>query len=226
MDEKKQHSIDVDRRNLLKVAATGVASATIGVPLSAAAETKARKPVSAARSSKTGPLNIVFIFTDQERYFRRQPRGLSLPGHDRLARIGVTFHNHYCPAVMCTSSRAVLMTGLQTADNGMYENVDAPWVRPMSDKIPTIGHMLRKAGYYTAYKGKWHLNREFESTNADRMFTTEMNVHGFSDYAWPGDVLAHELGHGVHQVLAACFKDRSRTAMAIVAAKASQLRGE
>lgn len=194
MDEQDRNGINVDRRNLLKVAATGVAAATLGASLPAGAETKAQKAAPAVRKSGSGPLNILFIFTDQERYFRRQPKGLSLPGHDRLARTGVTFHNHYCPAVMCTSSRAVLMTGLQTSDNGMYENVDAPWVKPMSDKIPTIGHMLRKAGYYTAYKGKWHLNREFESTNADRMFTTEMNVHGFSDYAWPGDVLAHELG--------------------------------
>ncbi|MBK7660917.1 MAG: sulfatase-like hydrolase/transferase [Betaproteobacteria bacterium] len=140
------------------------------------------------------PLNIVFIFTDQERYFRRYPAGLRLPGHERLARTGTTFHNHYCPAVMCTSSRAVLMTGLQTADNGMYENTDAPWVSSLSTKVPTLGHMLRKAGYYTAYKGKWHLNRDFESSNPDRLFTSEMDAYGFSDYAWPGDLLAHELG--------------------------------
>ena len=195
MNESDHKNIDIDRRNLLKAAATGVAAVTLGASLPAGgADAKAKKASSPAVARKSGPLNILFIFTDQERYFRRQPKGLSLPGHDRLSRNGVTFHNHYCPAVMCTSSRAVLMTGLQTADNGMYENVDAPWVKPMSDKIPTIGHMLRKAGYYTAYKGKWHLNRDFESTNADRMFTTEMNVHGFSDYAWPGDVLAHELG--------------------------------
>ncbi len=178
------------RRDFMTQAAAGLATAAL--PFGANAASPATAP--AVRSGKSGPLNIVFVFTDQERYFRRLPKGLSLPGHEKLARKGVTFHNHYCPAVMCTSSRAVLMTGLQTADNGMYENVDAPWVKPMSAKIPTLGHMLRKAGYYTAYKGKWHLNREFESTDADRLFTTEMDAHGFSDYAWPGDVLAHELG--------------------------------
>ena len=139
MNQNDHKNIDVDRRNLLKVAATGVAAVTMGASLPAAgSDTKPHKASSPAMARKSGPLNIVFIFTDQERYFRRQPKGLSLPGHDRLARTGVTFHNHYCPAVMCTSSRAVLMTGLQTSDNGMYENVDAPWVKPMSDKIPTI----------------------------------------------------------------------------------------
>ena len=136
----------------------------------------------------------MFVFADQERYFRRLPAGLSLPGHERMQRQGVTFHNHYCPAVMCTSSRAVLMTGLQTADNRMFENADAAWVQALSPKVPTLGHMLRKAGYYTAYKGKWHLNKDFENSNPDRIFTSEMEAYGFADYAWPGDLLAHELG--------------------------------
>ena len=182
----------ITRRDFLAQVATGIAATALGGAGAAAA---AGAPAPPARSPrKAAPFNILFVFTDQERYFRRRPAGLRLPGHERLQRTGVTFHNHYCPAVMCTSSRAVMMTGLQTADNGMFENADAPWVRALSPKVPTIGHMLRKAGYYTAYKGKWHLNKEFESTNPDRLFTTEMESYGFSDYAWPGDVLAHELG--------------------------------
>jgi arylsulfatase len=86
------------------------------------------------------------------------------------------------------------MTGLQTADNGMFENADVPWIKPLSTGIPTAGHMLRKAGYYTAYKGKWHLDKQFDSTNPDRLFTTEMEAYGFSDYLWPGDVVGHTLG--------------------------------
>lgn len=75
--------------------------------------------------------NILFVFTDQERYSRKWPSGLSLAGHERLQRTGVTFHNHYCPAVMCTSSRAVRMTGLQTPDNGMFENGDTAWMKKL-----------------------------------------------------------------------------------------------
>jgi arylsulfatase len=149
---------------------------------------------SGSRTDTASPYNIVFVFTDQERYFRGWPKGLSLPGHERLQRTGVTFHNHYCPAVMCTSTRAVLMTGLQTPDNRMFENADVPWIKPLSTSIPTVGHMLRKAGYYTAYKGKWHLDKAFDSTDPDRLFTTEMEAYGFSDYLWPGDVVGHTLG--------------------------------
>jgi arylsulfatase len=64
----------------------------------------------------------------------------------------------------------------------------------MSTDIPTIGHMLRKAGYYTAYKGKWHLNREFDQHEPEHLFTKEMEEYGFADYASPGDLVGHTLG--------------------------------
>ncbi|HLC43356.1 MAG TPA: sulfatase, partial [Methylomirabilota bacterium] len=47
--------------------------------------------------SKQG-LNILFVFTDQERYFPKWPAGLALPSHERLQRTGVTFTNHYTSA--------------------------------------------------------------------------------------------------------------------------------
>jgi len=181
----------VTRRDVLVHGATTLAAGS----LLAAAATPATAQVAAPAATRPHrPPNILFVFTDQERYFRQWPAGFSLPGHERLQRSGTTFTNHYCPAVMCTSSRAVLMTGLQTADNRMFENADAQWIKALSTATPTIGHMLRKAGYYSAYKGKWHLNKEFESTDPDRLFTTEMDAYGFSDYAWPGDVLAHAQG--------------------------------
>jgi arylsulfatase A-like enzyme len=72
----------------------------------------------------------------------------------------------------------------------MFENADVPWVKDLSTKIPTIGHMLRKAGYYTANKGKWHLNREFDREVPDYLFTKEMEVYGFADFFSPGDISA------------------------------------
>jgi len=142
----------------------------------------------------TQGLNIVFVFGDQERYFSTWPKGLSLPGRERLQRTGVTFQNHYTSAIMCTPSRAVLTTGLQTPDNRMFDNCDVAWIKSMSPEIPTIGHMLQKAGYYTAYKGKWHLNKEFDAHEPQKLFTKEMEVYGFSDYVSPGDLIAHTLG--------------------------------
>jgi arylsulfatase len=185
---------DQTRREFLGLLAAGAATAAVAGAAGVATAAPAPAPAAPAIVSGRRPPNIVLVFSDQERYFRSLPKGYTLPGHERLQSRGVTFANHYGPAVMCTSSRAVLMTGLQTADNGMYENVDAPWVGSLSTRVPTLGHLLRQAGYYTAYKGKWHLNKEFESSDPDRMFTTEMEAYGFADYAWPGDVLAHALG--------------------------------
>jgi arylsulfatase len=156
-----------------------------------AAETTSK---AAPQSGLKSGHNILFVFTDQERYFLKWPGKLSLPGHERLEKTGVTFHNHYCPAVMCTSSRSVLMTGLTTPNNRMYENCDVPWMKALSTDIPTIGHMLRKAGYYTAYKGKWHLNAEFDVKEPDRLFTKEMEAYGFADFFTPGDIIGHTLG--------------------------------
>ena len=141
-----------------------------------------------------GDFNIVFIFTDQERYFRSWPTGFNLPGRERLEQTGVRFHKHYCPATMCTSSRSVLLTGLQTADTRMFENCDLPWIKDLSTSIPTIGHMLRKAGYYTAYKGKWHLTRAFDQEEPDRLLNAEMESYGFADFNFPGDLVGHQLG--------------------------------
>ncbi len=182
-----------NRRTFLTMAGVSVAAAAAGCvsrPGTSPVTQKAGLP-------STAKHNIVFVFTDQERYLTEWPSGMSLPGRERLRNDGVTFTNHYCPAVMCTSSRAVILTGLQTPDNGMFENVDMPYVNSLNPDIPTVGDMLRKAGYYTAYKGKWHLNKAFETEQPDRLFTKEMEGYGFSDYVWPGDVLTHTLG-GYH----------------------------
>jgi arylsulfatase A-like enzyme len=185
----------LSRRKFLAQASGTVAASLAGSLFGGTAIAQTR-PATPARSASGAPSrpNIVFVFTDQERYFTKLPSGLALPAHERLRRTGVTFHNHYCPAVMCTSSRAVLLTGLQTAVNRMFENTDMPYVKNLSTDIPTIGHMLRQAGYYTAYKGKWHLNRNFDVEGNERLLNKEMEKYGFSDFNSPGDIIAHTLG--------------------------------
>lgn len=72
----------------------------------------------------------------------------------------------------------------------------------MSTDIRTVGHMLRDAGYCTAYKGKWHLTKEFETVNKlsapTKIFTQEMEAYGFSDYFRVGDIIAHTQGGYLH----------------------------
>lgn len=77
------------RRDFLKGATTAtlLGSALVG---SAQAQTAPKK------------FNILFVFTDQERFHERWPKDMSLPGHDRMQATGVRFTNHQCPATMCT----------------------------------------------------------------------------------------------------------------------------
>ena len=195
-DEPSQSPL-LSRRGFLELAGGAAVAPLAGGAAAAPPAEPGRRKARPASSPRKQP-NVLFVFSDQERYPRHWPKGLALPGHERLRARGVTFHNHYCPAVMCTSSRAVLLTGLQTADNRMFENADMAYVKALAGDVPTIGHMLRKAGYYTAYKGKWHLNKDFDTEEPTRLFTREMDGYGFSDFAWPGDVLAHSLGGYKH----------------------------
>ncbi len=185
-----------NRRDII-AGAMGIAGGTLVVnsPLTLAqGPAPARQAAPApATTRRRGPPNILFVFSDQERYRSKLPAGLSLPGHEWLQTKGVTFHEHYCPATMCTSSRSVLLTGLTTPNSGMFENCDTPYVGSLSTRIPTIGHMLRKAGYYTAYKGKWHLSPDFDK-NTDSLLTKAMEKYGFADYAGIGDIIGHTLG--------------------------------
>ncbi len=156
------------------------------------------------QNSNSGPYNILFILTDQERYFApgELPTGYSLPGHERLTKSGVVFENHQIGSCVCTPSRAVIYTGQHIQNNGMFDNTNFPWSGSMSTEIPTLGDMLREADYYTAYKGKWHLTKEFETVNKlgtpTKIFTEEMEAYGFSDYLGVGDIIAHTQGGYYH----------------------------
>ena len=84
--------------------------ALAGMPTMA---TAAESPAKAAGSAGDGPYNILFILTDQERYFHptEYPSGYVLPGREGLQRRGVTFTNHQISSAVCSSSRSVIYTG-------------------------------------------------------------------------------------------------------------------
>jgi arylsulfatase len=154
----------ISRRNFVKTTGLAALGSTMAGGLMAPAIAQAS---TTEKKDAGGPYNILMIVTDQERLMRKEelPPGFSLPGHDRLEKLGVTFDNHQIGSNVCTPSRAVIYTGQHTQNNGMFDNTNFPWAGDLSTEIDTIGDLLRKQNYYTAYKGKWHLTEKFETAN-------------------------------------------------------------
>lgn len=111
----------VSRRGLL-----GAGTATVVAPLLGAGAGRpatAGAPSVVPRGRRPDRHNLLFVFTDQERHMSIWPAGFTLPGRARLQRSGTAFGKHYTSATVCASSRTVLMTGLQTPDNGMLDEI-------------------------------------------------------------------------------------------------------
>lgn len=128
--------------------------------------------------------NIIFILADDQGW-----NGLSVQMHpdmpdsksdyyrtpniEKLAKGGLIFSRAYAPGPMCSPTRASLQTGKSPAQLGMT-NVGGGRQRsaPASQKLilpthtstlstdeTTIGEVLQRAGYATAWFGKWHLGQ-------------------------------------------------------------------
>ncbi|MGE5201482.1 MAG: sulfatase-like hydrolase/transferase [Acidobacteriota bacterium] len=212
MDDTKEREIDGSRRAALKTIGAGAVAVALGSPVLGGAASAAQAPVRGQpATAAAGPYNILFILTDQERFFRpgELPNGYRLPAHERLAKKGIVFENHRINSCVCTPSRSVLYTGQHIQHTKMFDNATFPWVPSMSTDIRTVGDMLRDLGYYTAYKGKWHLTKEFETVNElgtpTKIFTKEMEAYGFSDYFGIGDIIAHERGGYLHDGIIAAM---------------------
>ena len=77
------------------------------------------------------------------------------PNMDRLAEEGIRFDRAYVENSLSTPSRACLMTGLYSHQNGQ---------RTLGKGIDTtvtfVSELLRQGGYQTAMIGKWHMQCE------------------------------------------------------------------
>ena len=211
MTNEWQHVVDPVRRTLVKSAALGAALPALAGGSTGQAAAAGPQSGPARPAAGPGPYNILFILTDQERHFRpgELPPDFRLPGHERLLRLGTRFENHRINSCVCTSSRSVLYTGRHIQHTKMFDNTNFPWISSLSPDIRTVGHRLREAGYYTAYKGKWHLTKEFETVNElsspTRIFTREMEAYGFSDHVGVGDIIAHDRGGYLHDPITAAM---------------------
>ena len=112
---------------------------------------------------------------------------------------GVKFSNHYIAASDCTAGRATIYTGLYAYQTYLMLTLitfpEPPKGEPgevldegseqkgllqpqLQSAFPTIGHLLRQAGYDTPYFGKWHLSYH----------TNDLERYGFESHVPPQDL--------------------------------------
>jgi len=102
--------------------------------------------------------NIIFIMTDDHTTQAMTCYGGTLiqtPNLDRIANEGVRFDNCYATNALSGPSRACILTGKFSHENGFEDNKSV-----FDGNQTTFPKLLRKAGYQTAMIGKWHLMSE------------------------------------------------------------------
>ena len=83
-------------------------------------------------------------------------RGFETPNMNRMAKEGINFMR-MCTEPSCTPTRAAFMTGRYAIRSGMH-TVSFPIENSGIDADEvTLAEVMSKAGYATAFYGKWHL---------------------------------------------------------------------
>ena len=106
-------------------------------------------------------LNIIHIMTDDHAFQAISAYGHPLsrqaptPNMDRLAEEGIRFDRAYVENSLSTPSRACLMTGLYSHQNGQ-RTLD----KGIDTTVTFVSELLRQGGYQTAMIGKWHMQCE------------------------------------------------------------------
>lgn len=106
----------------------------------------------AAYERRDPPPNIVAVMTDDQ-------DAASVEVMDevqRLARRGTTFDSFYASFPLCCPSRATLVTGQYAHNHGVLANEPPDGgYEALSDRADTLGVWLQRAGYRTAWVGKY-----------------------------------------------------------------------
>jgi N-acetylglucosamine-6-sulfatase len=140
----ENNDTNLSRRSFLRSSAAGLACA---LPVMQAA------PAAAAT-----PRNMIFILIDDMRFDSMSCMGhpfLKTPHLDRMAAGGMLFEHAFVTTSLCSPSRASILSGQYAHRHGVLDNSTE---LPLS--VPTFPVELQKAGYETAYVGKWHMGGE------------------------------------------------------------------
>ena len=109
--------------------------------------------------------NILFIMTDQQSAdamsCRMGDRYIKTPALDRLAARGTYFTKAYTPNPLCMPARNSIFTGRLPHETRVTDNSK---ITLDPAEFVTMGTYFSRAGYQTAYFGKWHLAYDEDAT--------------------------------------------------------------
>ena len=134
----------------------------------AAEDSELDKKLKALRKKYNQPPNIVHIMWDDTSFGDvgipaiSKIRGFETPSINRMAEEGILFTRMYTEPG-CTPSRAAVSTGRLAVRSGMFRIGFPIEYSGMRDEEVTIAEIMSKAGYATAFYGKWHLGDIEES---------------------------------------------------------------
>lgn len=134
--------------------------------------------------------NVVFFFTDQQRWDTCGCYGQELPitpNLDRMATEGVKFENAFTCQPVCGPARASIQTGKYATEVGVHTNHR---LLPIDEQ--TIAKWLSGVEYEVGYIGKWHLASCGTRGGADDFRTLPVPPErrgGYKDYWLVSDVL-------------------------------------
>lgn len=114
--------------------------------------------------------NIIFILADDLGYgdlsCLNENGKIHTPNIDRIAKSGVTFTDAHSSAAVCTPSRYGILTGRYNWRSWLKQGVLGIYDKPLMDLQRTnMASMLKQKGYQTACIGKWHLGRNWPTTD-------------------------------------------------------------
>jgi N-acetylglucosamine-6-sulfatase len=170
----------------------GIGFAVLGVPVAvsllvigpamSAIRTQAAE-ASAAREEGSTARNIIFILSDDHRYdflgfMERAPAFLETPNFDRMAAQGAHLRNAFVTTSLCSPSRASILTGQYMHRHHVVDNQ-----RPVPKGTVFFPEYLQKAGYETAFIGKWHMGHD--SDQRRKGFDHWISFRGQGEYFDP-----------------------------------------
>ncbi|MDP7636937.1 MAG: sulfatase-like hydrolase/transferase, partial [Phycisphaerae bacterium] len=164
------------RREFIRTAAFAAAASVLPLARNAA-----------AARDKTRPMNVIFILADDLGWSDTTLYGntslYKTPNIERLAKRGMTFTRAYSNSPLCSPTRASILTGQTPARHGSTapahhtkvvrmkasvrpsapgskKAIETNTVTRLDTAFPTLGKLMKTAGYKTAHFGKWHLGPE------------------------------------------------------------------